>query len=121
MQDADLQLSAANHISVIYPDIDVRRIGGAVHDHFSVDAVAQELARGHVVGVRVSIDRVKEAGRKGFREPQVFFDLILLGVDRDADFLLGATQDIGETAARSDLLEKGILLAHGDCKYNLNR
>ena len=103
-----------NDVSIFDRQVDVGRIGGFVHDHLDAMLLAQHLARGVMIGMGMGIDRVKQFGRKEFSQLDVLVGLVELRIDDDAFFFLRTAQEIGQAAARPDLLEDDIHVIEAD-------
>ena len=105
-------LAELDFIAVVDTQIDIRRVGGAMHDDFYTVALAHDFARRIVVGVRMSIDGVKQFRFEEIGQSDVIVCFVDLGVDDNADFLLGASQEIRQATCGTNLLEENFLTSH---------
>jgi hypothetical protein len=69
----------------------------------------------------MGIDCVKQFRGKKISQLDVLVGLVELRIDDDAFFFLRTTQEIGQAAARPDLLENDIACAHGQPLVSRNR
>ena len=106
-------LAEMNLFAVLDSDIDIRGIGGAMHNDLDTVALTHELAGRVVIRVGMGIDDIEHLGAEEFDQAGVVVGLVDLWVDDDTKFVLGAAEHVGEAAAGTNLFKDGVVAAHG--------
>jgi hypothetical protein len=105
VEDAEPEPARDDRLAVVDAHVDVGCEARPVHDRRRLET-ARELTRGgEVVRVGVRVDDVADPEPRFRREREVAIHLAQLGIDEDRAAGLGATDEIGQTAAGADLLE----------------
>lgn len=112
VDDLERLLAKLDFVAVVDAQIDIRRVRGAVHDNVYAIALAHDFARGVMVRVGVRVDGVKQFCFEEFRQSDIIVGFVDLGVDDNADFLLGASQEIRQATCGTNLLEENFLTSH---------
>ncbi len=105
VQRLQAQLPGDEHIPVVHPE---RGVGGraqAVHDHRSIHQLAELMAGGEMIGMRVGVHDVTDVEAVVARQSPIAVDPRQLRVDEHRGPCRLAAQQVGLTTARCDLFK----------------
>lgn len=101
----EAQLAERQHLAIIEPKPGERRRALVMHDHRNLECLAQLLGGGKVIGMGVRVDDIVDTYAGLRRQREIMVDPMYFRVDQRGDARVGATDEIGLTAARGNLLE----------------